>query len=500
MDRLGSWYKAPKYQKTTPADRVTAIMAPKLGVTGSRGMDKIGGAMKDAPKNGNRLFKRGGMVKRMPLDPNSDKYLTAQEIQELADMGVHVPIPFNGMPKKTAMHRRLLSPNPASIPQEVGWMGGWGLKKRRRGRGIGGLPSIYDEPAPPGGPSAGKPAPTPTVAPAPVAAPAARVGGPSKAMIDEAAAKAMETAKMKQAEIIKQRERQAEAAKGEVKRRSEEDVKEEMRKATEAAVNALPEHYRNEWNKPIPHGFSKTVTELLRNAPMGTYEEWSKYEKEQGRNPTEMGYRAERVQKKMKQDALNDKYSGIGGFFKGVVDAWATAGPKALGDAINIIGRVIPGASAVTDKIEDKLNPNHEKHSWEELGGPAEAVINGAVSAAKKGVEVAKGSGVDKVKRLLPQETKVGKTKGNGMVYPIPDIKLQPELAQMIAMMKGGSPLDKDSKESLSNLAKHQASLVHNFINKNRKLPGLNLRRKITKGGRTFTSMKNILVTPEAAP
>lgn len=107
------------------------------------------------------------------------------------------------------------------------------------------------------------------------------------------------------------------------------------------------------------------------------------------------------------------------------------------------------------------------------------------------------GGAHSRIARKLPQESKVDNSTGKGVVYPIPDIKLDPELAKTVAMTKGGSPLDPENPLALSNLKEHQYNLVKNY---KRKLPGLNLRRKITKGGKTFVSFKNILVTPEAAP
>lgn len=106
------------------------------------------------------------------------------------------------------------------------------------------------------------------------------------------------------------------------------------------------------------------------------------------------------------------------------------------------------------------------------------------------------GSG-SRILRKLPQETKTDNARGKGVVYPVPDIKLNPELAKAVAMTKGGSPLDPENQMALSNLKHHQYNLIKNYKNK---LPGLNLRRKITKGGKTFISFKNILISPEAAP
>lgn len=117
--------------------------------------------------------------------------------------------------------------------------------------------------------------------------------------------------------------------------------------------------------------------------------------------------------------------------------------------------------------------------------------------------EEREGSGVvmsNKTMRLLskmPKESKVNNHSGTGVIHSIPDIKLDPALAQIVAMTKGGSPLDEHNPVSLSDLHDKHRNLIKNYKSK---LPGLNPRRKITKGGRTFVSFKNILVTPDAAP
>ncbi len=230
---------------------------------------------------------------------------------------------------------------------------------------------------------------------------------------------------------------------------------------------------------------------------------WPDYVAEAEKNgiiPTDSNYRLWRLGKWHVNKEDGKKYSGVGGFFNGIADAWKNAAPQALADVANIVGRVLPGASNITDKIEDKLSDG--RHSWEELGGPVEKLINSAVSVASKGAEVAgkkQGGKLSKVNRLMPRESKIGNTRGHGVVYPVPDIKLNPDLAKVIAMASGSSPLDKTEKHSLSNLSKHHYNLIKNY-KKQRKLPGLNPRRKITKGGRTFVSLRNILITPEAAP
>src|SRR5882672_8811024 len=60
VDRLGSWYTASKAKRVTPVDKVTAIMAPRSGVTGAEARDKVmANTLKDAPRVGNRKFKGG---------------------------------------------------------------------------------------------------------------------------------------------------------------------------------------------------------------------------------------------------------------------------------------------------------------------------------------------------------------------------------------------------------------------------------------------------------
>lgn len=58
-----------------------------------------------------------------------------------------------------------------------------------------------------------------------------------------------------------------------------------------------------------------------------------------------------------------------------------TAVLPALGDVANIVGKVIPGASAITDKIEDVTN--HGVHSWDDLG-PFTYLIEAAPALASK--------------------------------------------------------------------------------------------------------------------
>lgn len=158
---------------------------------------------------------------------------------------------------------------------------------------------------------------------------------------------------------------------------------------------------------------------------------------------------------------------------------------------------------------ETKFDPS--KHKEPSLAGFFHFVQEGSkpiIDAYDKYVapvvSIAKfAAGVDPAKtlRALPQDTKFTANKGSGVIYPIPDMHMDPDLANLITTMKHAkSPFHKENAESLSNLSQHHSKLINNFRTKNRKLPGLNPRRKITKGGRTFTTMKNLLVSPQAAP
>lgn len=75
------------------------------------------------------------------------------------------------------------------------------------------------------------------------------------------------------------------------------------------------------------------------------------------------------------------------------------------------------------------------------------------------------------------------------------DLKLDPKLREGVALLQGNSPLDANNREHLSDLPKHI-----NHIRKNIRggLRGLHKPRKLTiKGGRTYTSLKNLTVYPE---
>jgi hypothetical protein len=75
------------------------------------------------------------------------------------------------------------------------------------------------------------------------------------------------------------------------------------------------------------------------------------------------------------------------------------------------------------------------------------------------------------------------------------DLKLDPKLRESVALTQGNSPFDVHNKEHVSNLPKHINHLRKNIRGG---LRGLHKPRKLTiKGGRTYTSLHNLLVHPE---
>lgn len=262
------------------------------------------------------------------------------------------------------------------------------------------------------------------------------------------------------------------------------------RKIRGGEITGLTDQQKQWYDLPINKG-KASLKDIFFSG--GSWQQYVYDANKQGITPTDENYRLFRLGKLSELNDREEAYKSRGALGN-IVDAWINASPQALADAANIVGKVLPGASNITDKIEDKLG--NGKHSWEELGGPVEKLINASATGAAK----LAGKGLAKVNRLMPRESKIGNTRGHGVVYPVPDIKLNPDLAKLVSMVTGSSPLDmSDTKGSLSNLLHHHVNLVKNY-KRQRKLPGLNPRRKITKGGRTFVSLRNILITPEAAP
>lgn len=147
------------------------------------------------------------------------------------------------------------------------------------------------------------------------------------------------------------------------------------------------ENYTKDVNDP--RWFGNSLGELT--AGQMAWPNYQKEMREQGLDPTEDGYRLQRLEKWIQAQELDaqtrknmEGHNTIGGFFKGAWDSFTQVAPQALADVANVVGRVLPGSSLITDKLEEALNPEGKKHSWEELGGPWENVINGAVGAAGK--------------------------------------------------------------------------------------------------------------------
>lgn len=110
----------------------------------------------------------------------------------------------------------------------------------------------------------------------------------------------------------------------------------------------------------------------------------------------------------------------------------------------------------------------------------------------------------------LPQMDFIPKSQGSGVHLSIPDMKLNPELAKAAQMISNGSPLDKDNEISeVSDKRARQEQVMKDHVprfkvGKRVKVTALrrphNFGRHKKEGGRTFTSLKNIYVTPAAAP
>lgn len=179
----------------------------------------------------------------------------------------------------------------------------------------------------------------------------------------------------------------------------------------------------------------------------------------------------------------------------------------ALRKAPKVGNRIFKGGRAYRPKMQSARGVKYPQIPsasgagfWDDLskGTKIFGAIHPTAGVAVNGLMKLVGHGGGRILRKLPGQTLINNDRGNGMVYPIPDLKTDAELAKTIAMTKHGSPLDENNDMALSNLPVHKYNLVKNF--KHKRLLGLNPRRKITKGGKTFVSFKNLLVTPNAAP
>lgn len=170
--------------------------------------------------------------------------------------------------------------------------------------------------------------------------------------------------------------------------------------AIQVAINKLPIPIRDTFYKDVN---KLDIASIFGSGP-GKYSYWADQQRAQGKEPNIDEYRWLRLQATIRASADAEKYqsshSGFLGFIKGAAESFAHAAPQGAADALNVIGRVLPGASHVTDKLEGILNPNGDPHSWEQLGGPTEMVVNGATNlAARAGGRVRKGQGAGKKRK-----------------------------------------------------------------------------------------------------
>jgi hypothetical protein len=108
----------------------------------------------------------------------------------------------------------------------------------------------------------------------------------------------------------------------------------------------------------------------------------------------------------------------------------------------------------------------------------------------------------------LPVTDLFPKSYMSGKHHSIPDLLLNPELARAAQMISGGTPLDKDNETAeVSHKRARQEQVLRDHVPRlknKKKLTALrrphNFGRHKKEGGRTFTSLKNIYVTPAAAP
>ena len=154
-------------------------------------------------------------------------------------------------------------------------------------------------------------------------------------------------------------------------------------------IDTLPEELRKAYHEPILHDGDKPnsfqfFTMLVKGAPK-QYEQWSEQQRKLGIIPSEELYRLQRLEAWSEHKSRQDnRYSGFVGFLRGAIDAVVAQAPLSLAQVANMLGEVVPGAKKVTDKIEEKLNPDNAPLPIELVGGLAEKAYNLSVQAASK--------------------------------------------------------------------------------------------------------------------
>ena len=169
---------------------------------------------------------------------------------------------------------------------------------------------------------------------------------------------------------------------------SHSGTEEELKEALKEMIALLPEEMRSHYNDPIWHQgekFPGNVFDLFVKGAPRQYEKWAEALRKEGLEPSETAYRLQRLEAwsehKKKQD---NRYNGFTGFLRGAFSAIVYQAPLSLCQVANVLGKIIPGAQKVTDKIEEKLNPDGKPLPIEELGGVAEKAWNLGIKAADK--------------------------------------------------------------------------------------------------------------------
>ena len=170
--------------------------------------------------------------------------------------------------------------------------------------------------------------------------------------------------------------------------------------ALDEMINLLPEDLRNVYNGPIWHRGQKAsqadlLARFVKGHPWFDYETWAEEQKMKGFEPTEQLYRLQKLEAWSEHKARQDaRVKGFLGFLKGAYEAVLYQSPVSLAQVANVLGRVIPGASKITNQIEERLNPDHQQLPFDAVGGIAGKVLNGAVDAAGKVVPKVAGGGI----------------------------------------------------------------------------------------------------------
>ena len=163
----------------------------------------------------------------------------------------------------------------------------------------------------------------------------------------------------------------------------------QINNAIKNMIDTLPEELKKAYHEPILHDGDKPnsfqfFTMLVKGAPK-QYEQWAEQQRKLGIIASEELYRLQRLEAWSEHKSRQDnRYSGFVGFLRGAIDAVVAQAPLSLAQVANMLGKVVPGAKKVTDKIEENLNPDNAPLPIELVGGLAEKAYNLSVQAASK--------------------------------------------------------------------------------------------------------------------